>query len=214
MAIPVKDTGGSGEFKKCPPGIHAAVCDMVVNVGNQRTTYMGQDKVQEKVYFRFEVPKQRIEYEKDGQKFNRPMSIGMMLTNSLSEKANLRKLLESWRGKAFTAEELKNFDLMKVLGVPCIITVEHKDVGDKTYANITAIKRFSESIEVNGTSVAVEKPQAEMPLIGYHPIYQPEHESELPEWLLEKIQSRVADEPHDASGETSASADLDEDIPF
>jgi hypothetical protein len=44
----------------------------------------------------------------------------------MNEKANLRAFLTSWRGKAFTEEEASEFDVTKLLGVPCLLNVIHK----------------------------------------------------------------------------------------
>ncbi|MCL1855872.1 MAG: hypothetical protein FWF86_09075, partial [Clostridia bacterium] len=38
----------------------------------------------------------------------------------------LRKMLQSWRGAAFTAEELQGFDLKKLLGAGCQLQLIHK----------------------------------------------------------------------------------------
>jgi hypothetical protein len=60
-------------------------------------------------------------------------------TLSMYEKANLRKVLESWRGKAFTNEQAESFDITALVGKPCLLNIIHKQVGDKTYANIAGI---------------------------------------------------------------------------
>ena len=63
-------------------------------------------------------------------------------TLSLGEQANLRKDLESWRGKPFSAEELAGgFDLEHLYGINCLLGIQHEQNADgtKTYANITAI---------------------------------------------------------------------------
>ncbi len=45
--------------------------------------------------------------------------------------------LQSWRGKAFTAEELQGFDLRKVLGIGCQLQIIHKEGNNgTTYANV------------------------------------------------------------------------------
>ena len=41
-------------------------------------------------------------------------TISATYTLSLGERSNLRKMLESWRSRAFTPEELQGFDLEKV----------------------------------------------------------------------------------------------------
>jgi hypothetical protein len=45
---------------------------------------------------------------------------------SLNEQANLRSILEGWRGKAFSEEELAGFDIAALLGKPCLVDIEHK----------------------------------------------------------------------------------------
>lgn len=178
MPLPVSETSG-GNFKKVPQGTHAAVCNMVVDLGLQESTF----GTKHQVYLRFEIPGERIEWEKDGQKHEGPMTIGATYTASLSEKANLRRDLESWRGRAFTADELKAFDVFKVLGAPCLITVTHKESGPKVYANITGITALPKGMD---------KPIAENELLRYSPD-EPQDFEKLPEWLQKKIETQVED---------------------
>ncbi|MET0462381.1 MAG: phage replication initiation protein, NGO0469 family, partial [Chitinophagaceae bacterium] len=139
MPIIAKETGGK-DFKKVPPGAHFAICNMVVDCGLQEG-FSG--KPQHKVYLRWEVPDERVSYEKDGQSIEGPCSIGCLYTLSLSEKANLRKTLENWRGKPFTADELAGFDITTVLGKACQIMVTHETKANKTYANVTGVMGIS-----------------------------------------------------------------------
>lgn len=215
MPIPSRDTGKGGDFKLLSPGIHAAVCDQVVSLGLQKSVWSGKEKTMPKVYLRFEVPQERLEYVKDGESVNRPMSIGVTLTNSLSSKATLRKFLESWRQKEFTAEELKNFDLMQVLGKPCMLTVEHNETPEKTYANIKAIGRFFPKMTVAGQIIDVPEPKPEMQLLAYDPEYEPGSYSDLPEWLQKLVDARVHPEQA-ATPEASKESDdfQDDQIPF
>ena len=50
-------------------------------------------------------------------------------TVSLNEKANLRKDLESWRGKEIQPTELEGFDMTNLLGVQCTLQIMHNDNG-------------------------------------------------------------------------------------
>lgn len=61
-------------------------------------------------------------------------------TLSLNSKAKLRQHLEAWRGRKFSGEELKGFDLEKLLGANCQLQIVHSlsDNG-RTYANVQAI---------------------------------------------------------------------------
>jgi hypothetical protein len=207
MPLPVSESTGGGNYKKVPPGTHRAVCNLVADLGQQRTTWQGQEQVKPQVYLRFETPDERVEYEKDGVKHEGPLSIGATYTASLSEKANLRHILESWRGRGFTQEELKGFDLFNILGKPCLITVSHTEKNGKVYANI---------VSVTGMLKGMEPPKPENPLLKYS-ADEPQSLGQLPDWLKKKIGEQVKtviagddDVPAAARG-----ADLpDDDIPF
>jgi len=69
-------------------------------------------------------------------------------TASLNEKANLRRDLESWRGRPFTAEELQGFDLEKVVGKPCMLNLVAKTTAKgKTWTGIAAIMPLPKDAE-------------------------------------------------------------------
>ena len=115
MAIPSSRKEGTGkDWEKIPEGSHIARCVTVVDIGVQETPW--GDK--EQVYLGFEVPGFRVEWEKDDEKHEGPGLIGVTWTNNLYEEANLGMNLISWRGRKFTEEEEKMFDLSNLLGVP------------------------------------------------------------------------------------------------
>lgn len=63
---------------------------------------------------------------------------------SLGEKATLHKDLVAWRGKSFTADELKGFNLEKLLGGTCMINIKHdqdKNDPSKVWARMSAIMK-------------------------------------------------------------------------
>lgn len=68
-----------------------------------------------------------------------PRQVFSDLTVSLDEKSNLRKLLQSWRGKTFTPEELKGFDLRNVLGVGGQVQIIHKSTDRGTYGKVNTV---------------------------------------------------------------------------
>jgi hypothetical protein len=70
----------------------------------------------------------------------KPYLIVKRYTLSLNEKATLRKDLESWRGKAFTQDELEGFDVEKLIGANALLNIVH-NVGKKggTFANVAAV---------------------------------------------------------------------------
>ncbi len=131
MPIYASDASGGDDFKLVTPGMHPAVCDMMVDLGLQeQKSQLYGDSTKHQVYIRWQIPGERLEYEKDGQKIEGPMTIGSYYTLSLNEKATLRKHLQGWRGKEFTADEAANFDITAVLGKPCTLNVIHKTGGD------------------------------------------------------------------------------------
>lgn len=176
MGVKVSDHGG-GDFQILDPGTYPAVCTQIVGIGPQATPWGEKEKVK----IRFETPSERTQWtDGDGVEREGPMVIWASYTCSLSEKANLRKDLESWRGREFSADELKEFDLDAILGKPCMISVAHRK-GDngRTYANITSISRLMKGIPV---------PQAEGDLVSFDFwSHTQEQFDALPEWLRKQI---------------------------
>jgi len=125
--------GGGGDFENCPSGSFAARCYQIIDLGHQTFEWKGEAKVAPKVRITWELN----EMMSDG----RPFSISREYTASIGDKANLRKDLEAWRGRPFSAEELRNFSLENVLGAPCLLGIVHKPSKDnsKVYANVGSI---------------------------------------------------------------------------
>jgi hypothetical protein len=210
MAILATDSGGK-DFKKVPPGCHFAICNMVVDMGVQETAFKGQAKQQHKVYMRWEVPDERVTYEKDGKDYEGPCSIGSTYTLSLSEKANLRKILENWRGKTFTPDELRGFDITKVAGTCCQIMVQHTEAGGKTYANVTGVMGTSRDQKERARTAKAEN---EVIVFSIGDSDQKVFDK-LPNWLKEKIEDRVKPPtPKSVGAQVPADPDFDDDLPF
>jgi len=123
-------------------GVHLAVCIGVWDLGTQHSKVF--DKEIHQVLIMWEIPHERITIDNKSL----PMAISKRYTLSLNEKASLRKDLESWRGKAFPAETLKEgFDLKKILGKTCQIQIIHNENNGKTYANIAGIMALPKGTE-------------------------------------------------------------------
>jgi len=196
MAIYASDAGGS-DFKPVPADVHDAVCVWMVDLGVQPG---GIYKPKHQVYIKWEIPGERIEYEKDGVKHEGPMTIGSFYTVSLSEKATLRGDLEGWRGRPFTADELKQFDITKVVGTPCRLLVEHKTKADgKVVAFVSRVTKAKNKAEPEGDLL----------------LYDPDHADtfdKLPGWLQDKVKQQIkGDEPRENVSGVEPFAD---DIPF
>jgi len=138
MSLIVKDSG-AGDYTPCPEGVCQAVLGDVQDLGEMPNTFTGKM-----------VRKVRLVWitEHDHPKWGRKHEVSMSYTQSLHEKAGLRKLLEAWRGKKFTADELRGFDLEKLIGINCQIQVMHKIANDgRTWANVVSIMPLGKSME-------------------------------------------------------------------
>jgi hypothetical protein len=90
------------------------------------------------VFINFELPnairtwKDENDVEQEGV-----FTVGAFYTASLNEKANLRKMLESWRGQGFTEDELAGYSPVKLPGVPAMVNVIHNDKGKAQISAVT-----------------------------------------------------------------------------
>lgn len=188
MSLIISNSGG-GSFEPRKPleaGAHAAVCDMVVDVGVQPSPG-GQYAPKRNVILRFQIPSIRVEITQDGQTRDLPAVISRTVGLSLNEKSTLYAMLTAWRGRSFTAEELKAFDLSKVAGVPAFINVTHAAKGDRTYANLTSIMPIPKGmpaprLEGEALVYSTDAPNGEI-------------FAKLPNWMQEKIANRIVDAP-------------------
>jgi len=140
MSLTASDSGGGGSFTPVPPGMHLARCYRIIDLGTQDTEYKGVKGQQRKVMLQFEAHGEDDAGAPLVTPKGEPMSISKNYTLSLSEKATLRADLQAWRGRAFTPEELRGFDLEKVLGAWAMLAVA-KSIGQdgKEYTNIMNI---------------------------------------------------------------------------
>jgi len=117
------------EFKKLDAGSYPSKLVALVDLGTQRSEFEGEIKEQKKIRLLFEVNEQK----EDGSNF----TIKKDFTLSLDESAGLRKFLQTWRGKTFTAEELKGFDIAKLLGANALLSiVEKESKNGKVYSTL------------------------------------------------------------------------------
>jgi len=136
-----------GTFKppSAPPmeaGTYTARCTGVIDLGIQRTTWEGNEKLTPQLILIFEFPTELIEY--DGEQ--RPRWMSITYSKSIDPKAKLRIHLQSWRGRDFTDEEMRDFDIAKVLNAPCTIVVSHTERNGNTYANISSIGKMMKGV--------------------------------------------------------------------
>lgn len=135
-------------------GVYEAVCTQIIDLGKQFDETFGKSSY--KIMIVWEVLGQTItigdtEY---------PRQVNKMFTNSLSEKSNLRKTLQAWRGRAFTADELKSFDLTKLIGSGAQLQILHKSGRKGTYAAVETVipTAGKKRLKVDGTIFDLDDP--------------------------------------------------------
>lgn len=198
-----------GDFEPAPAGSHIAVCVRVIDLGTQEVTFQGQTKQQHKVSIAWELPDERRD---DGK----PFLITNRYTLSMHEKSTLRKHLESWRGRAFSHEEIGpggSFKPRNLLGVGCMLSIIHQERNGRTYANISSVSKMPKNMQT---------PAAENPLI-YFSLKPDEFNEDQLGALSERMQETITASPEyrrlmDPDGapvdDEPRHPDLDDDIPF
>jgi hypothetical protein len=214
----LKDTGSN--FKPVPAGMHLARCYRIIDMGTQETNFEGKVDYKRKLKFVWEVHGE----DEDGTPLktekNEPFVITKDYTNTWGEKGTLRKDLQSWRGREFTPEEQRRFNIENVLDKWCMINVTHKakKSGNGVYANVSALTPVPSQIKTIGLPVAFNK--AEIFSLSEPNMEMFETFSEWlrnqimtsPEWKASENKGLV---PKESKVETKGSFDdMDDDIPF
>ena len=140
MPLLAKNRGGE-DFAPVTPGMKQGVCYLVADIGTQPSNNP-QFRPRRQVVIGWELPlepKIEILDKKTSKKVLMPRVLSRTFTLSLSKKANLTPMLVSWRGRAFTDQELEGFDLQKILGANCLMNVINETKDGKTYANISSV---------------------------------------------------------------------------
>lgn len=144
MAINATNSGAKREL--IPAGNYMARCYQMIHIGTVEENILGENKTLNKVRISWELPTElKVFKPENGEQ---PCAISKSYTLSLNEKANLRKMLASWRGKDFTEDEAKRFDISKLIGVPCMLNLIHKPSkdGTKVYEEIGSISPMPKGV--------------------------------------------------------------------
>jgi hypothetical protein len=161
----ISDTGA--DFEPVPTGLRSAVLVNVFDIGLQRG-FRGD--VNPECVFLWEL----ADLKKDGN----PFTVTRRYTASLNEKANLRRDLESWRGKTYTDEEIKAYNTDILIGINCRLNLVKK-----------AKTNGKEYIEVAGVMKPEGSPTA---------LKAKTSRTFIPDWVAKAIAEQVrTDEPRD-----------------
>ena len=218
MSLIVEDTGGS--FESTPVGSHLARCYRIVDLGTQKSEYQGQVKYLHKVMLGWEIHGVNDDGSPIKMKDGRPFAMFKNYTLSWSDKATLRIDLQAWRGRPFTAEEMRRFDLKTVLGAWCMLNVIERLGNDgKMYVNVANISPVPAMIKQAGLPAAINKnemfnlSEPDMEMFNSFSDNLKKKIQGSPEW--QKLQGKTPTPPPTPQGAPAPDADFDsDDIPF
>lgn len=211
MAINATNSGGAPR-ELIPAGNYIARCYKMIQIGTVTEMVMGKPKVLHKIRIGWELPTEtRVFNEEKGPQ---PLVIDNEYTLSMHEKSTLRSVLKSWRGKDFTEDEAKCFDVTKLLGVPCFLNIIHrpgKTDPTKMYQQIAGITPMPKGVQcpaqINPTFV-----------LSYDD-WSDEKYNQLPDFIKQKMASSVEyikmrNPEHEEVNEHASAQAEEDDLPF
>lgn len=172
MSMIASDNGGQ-VIPKLEGGVYTAISSAIVDLGLQTSDKF--QKTQRKFMMIWNIVGEEVEV--NGEKL--PRTITKEYSFSLNEKSTLRKDLQAWRGKIFTDEELRGFNLINILNKACQLQIILEEKNGKQYNNIASIMALPK-----GTTIEQLKNT-------YHFDIEDESTymnwSNIPNWIQEKI---------------------------
>ena len=150
MIISEKNTG-SKDFRIPDSGNYLGRLFSIIDLGTHTTEFEGVVRQQHKIMVTFELHGE----DSNGPLLidGKPLVVNKRYTLSLHEKSTLRGDLEAWRGKKLTAEELKSFDLSKLLDKWAMVNVIHNEYKGKTYPNISGLSQIPSQLKEFPTGI-------------------------------------------------------------
>jgi hypothetical protein len=110
----------------------------VVDLGEVEVTFQGKTQRKHKVAIVWQLDEEMA----DG----RPFLVRRRFTCSLHPKSALRQILEAWRGRAFSDQELAGFDLETLIGVGAIVSLIHETRDGTTYSNVSTVMKLAKGM--------------------------------------------------------------------
>ena len=142
MSMVASDNGGI-EFPKLEGGVYTSISSAMVDLGLQKSEKFKTTQRKFMLIWTIQGEEVEINGEKQARQISKEYSF------SLNEKSTLRKDLQSWRGKVFTDEELRGFNLLNVLNVACQLQIILEEKNGKQYNNIAGIMSLPKGTKIS-----------------------------------------------------------------
>lgn len=128
------DSSEGNEYEKPEAGSQVARCIEIFDIGTQTGEYEGKKTVRRQNILVWELVDAK---DTQGENF----TVKKFYTASLNENAALRKDLQAWRGRAFSEEELKNFEQKNILGAACMLSLQKNAKGKIVVVAVMAVPK-------------------------------------------------------------------------
>lgn len=129
-----------------PAGAQQAVCYAVWDIGKQKGEYNNHPTAIAKLIFGFELNKK---IDSNDALNDKRHTITHWVTNSLGDKANLRKMLEAWLGRNLSTKELDDgFETKTMIGKNCFLNVALEDKKGEPRAVVKGIMALPDGMSL------------------------------------------------------------------
>lgn len=201
-------SSGNSGVSPIEPGTYPAVCYGLIDLGEQWSEQY--EKWNKKVMVMWELPGEIYD---TGSGIPASRVISKKYTASINERAALRKDLEAWRGRPFTKEEERAFDLNSIVGAPCLLSIINREYQGSTYANVGGVMKLPKGMPIADPTmehIVFDLDKSDLDMLD-----------EIPEWIAKQVrESRQYKErtegkpvPPDLD-DLDAGVDDDEEVPF
>lgn len=157
----------NSQIEPCPSGSHHAVVSKVIGLGLQANNFGTKPKPQIVICWELEP---RIQAEGDYQ--GKRHQLWMFYSLSTGPKAKLTEDMRNIRGRSFTEDEIKHFDVKSMIGQNAFLSVVHEPKDGGVQTKVAAVMKLP-------------KGMAEMKAEG--------DPNDVPDWVR-KIQARAVKE--------------------
>jgi hypothetical protein len=123
MRLPEEKT-----YEMLPAGTHLAVCNRVVDLGTQETTFGSKRQI----LLAWETTDERMA---DG----RPFAVSRRYVLSSDRRSNFRADLEGMLGRPLVSEDFGKFDPSELLGLAALLQIKHDVRENRTFVNVTNV---------------------------------------------------------------------------
>src|SRR5215212_7443374 len=107
-------------------------------LGHQQTPF--SDKPKPQIWLQFELVDESVDD-------TRNYTVSRFYTLTLNKKSALRTDLEGWRGGALTPDELKGFDVLSMINIPCQVVVGHREKEGIVRTEIRSISALPKGLQ-------------------------------------------------------------------